>query len=191
MIRALRPTLLRLAALPVLFALSACLTIEPVPGPPGAPSVQQPARAQPARPQTPRAQPPRAASQRAAAPRSAAPIVIRDDRGGHVLSAMQRREELASSGRPVEIRGYCRSACTIYITLPNACLGPGATVGFHAPRIAGTNIIAPGVDQMMGQYYRGGIRTRWFNEWSRSLEMQRISAREYVRLDPRTRLCRS
>ncbi|MDO5706574.1 MAG: hypothetical protein Q4G49_16110, partial [Paracoccus sp. (in: a-proteobacteria)] len=96
----------------------------------------------------------------------AKPIVIRDDRGGNVLQAIQRRNQLAQSGRPVEIRGYCRSACTIYITLPNACLGPGARVGFHAPRIDGTAIIPPYVDQMMGQYYRGGIRDRWFGGWN-------------------------
>lgn len=161
-------THLRHALAPVAAALmlSGCITVDPA-------MIPQPAPA---------------AAQR---PASGAPIVIRNDPGGHVLSAMARREELAASGRPVEIRGYCRSACTIYITLPNACLGPGATVGFHAPRVAGTQIIAPGVDQMMGQYYRGGIRTRWFNDWSRSLEMQRISAAEYVRLDPQTRLCRT
>ena len=87
------------------------------------------------------------------------------------------------------MRGYCRSACTIYITLSNACLGPGATVGFHAPRIAGTQIVPPLVDQIVADYYRGGIRRMWMSEWRHSREMVKISAREYVRLDPQTRLC--
>lgn len=118
------------------------------------------------------------------------PIVILDNKGGNVMEAIKYRSELARSGRPVEVRGYCRSACTIYITLPNACLGPGATVGFHAPRIPGTTIIPPIVDELMAQYYRGGILQRWNSEWRRSLKMHKISARQYVRLDPQTRLCR-
>lgn len=117
------------------------------------------------------------------------PIVIANDRGGNVLQAIRYRERLAASGRPVEIRGYCRSACTIFITLPNACLGPKATVGFHAPRIPNTRIIPPMVDQMMARYYRNGILRMWNSEWKHSLTMHRISAREYVRLDPETRLC--
>lgn len=117
------------------------------------------------------------------------PIVILNDSGGNVLQAIKRREDLRTSGRRVEVRGYCRSACTIYITLPNACLGPGATVGFHAPRIPGTSIIPPLVDVIVAEYYRNGIRRKWMAEWRRSREMVKISAREYVRLDPQTRLC--
>lgn len=116
------------------------------------------------------------------------PIIV-GDRGGNVMAAIQRRNELARSGRPVEVRGYCGSACTLYITLPNACLGPRATVGFHAPRIPGTTIIPQGVDNIMGSYYRNGIKRRWDAEWKHSLEIQKITAREYVRLDPQTRLC--
>lgn len=118
------------------------------------------------------------------------PIVILNNRGGNVMEAIKYRNQLARSGRPVEVRGYCRSACTIYITLPNACLGAGAKVGFHAPRIPGTSIIPPVVDQLMAQYYRGGILRKWNSEWKHSLQMHKISARQYVALDPQTRLCR-
>lgn len=118
------------------------------------------------------------------------PIVIMNNRGGNVVEAIRYRNKLAASGRPVEVRGYCRSACTIYITLPNACLGPKATVGFHAPRIPGTNIIPPIVDELMAQYYRGGILRMWNSQWKHSLNMHKISAREYVRLDPKTKLCK-
>ena len=50
------------------------------------------------------------------------------NRGGNVLEMVQTRQELASSGRTVRIRGYCRSACTILTTMPNACLGPHARI---------------------------------------------------------------
>ncbi|WP_373945963.1 hypothetical protein [Paracoccus marcusii] len=118
-------------------------------------------------------------------------IDVWNNRGGNVLEMVQTRQELASSGRTVRIRGYCRSACTILTTMPNACLGPQARIGFHAPRIQGTQIIPPYVDQIMGNFYRGGIRERWFGGWNRSMEMKIISAREYVRLDPQARICGS
>ena len=124
-----------------------------------------------------------------AAPNSK-PIVIRDNRGGNVVNMVQYRNKLAASGRPVEIRGYCGSACTILITMPNACLAPDGTVGFHAPRIPNTTIIPPLVDEIMARFYRNGILDRWNSTWKHSLKIQKISAREYVRLDPQTRLCR-
>lgn len=118
-------------------------------------------------------------------------IDVWNDKGGNVLETVQLRERLGRSGKTVRIRGYCRSACTMLITLPNACIGPNASVGFHAPRIPNTSIIPPYVDQIMGSYYRGGIRQRWFGGWNRSLDMHVISASEYVRLDPQTRICGS
>ena len=116
-------------------------------------------------------------------------IDVDNHRGGNVLRMVQVRERLARSGKTVRIRGYCRSACTILTTLPNACLGPHARIGFHAPRIPNTQIIPPLVDEIMGNFYRGGIRERWFGGWNRSMTMQVITARQYVRLDPQARIC--
>lgn len=159
--------------------LAACVpTIDPV--------APQPAR--PAPPASPPATQPAPAPRPAPAP-SGAPIIITDDAGGNVMAMMNRRNQLGSSGRPVEIRGYCRSACTMLITLPNACLAADATVGFHAPRLPGTTIIPPLVDEIMASTYRAGILERWNRDWKHSIDMQKISAAEYVRLDPQTRLC--
>ena len=118
-----------------------------------------------------------------------APLSIHNNRGGNVLQTMAQRAELMASGRQVRISGACDSACTMFITMPNACLAPDATIGFHAPRLPGTQVIPPIVDQMMATTYRNGIRARWFSEWRHQLAIQRITAREYVALDPMTRLC--
>lgn len=118
-------------------------------------------------------------------------IDIWNNSGGNVLQMVQRRNDLARSGKTVRIRGYCRSACTMLITMPNACLGPQARIGFHAPRIPNTTIIPPMVDQIMGSYYRNGIRDRWYSGWNRSIDMKVITAADYVRLDPQTRICDS
>lgn len=145
-----------------------------------------PVALQPVRPAPPATAP----APRPAPAASGAPIVITDDAGGNVMAMMNRRNQLESSGRPVEIRGYCRSACTMLITLPNACLAPDATVGFHAPRLPGTTIIPPLVDEIMARFYRNGILTRWNSTWKHELKIQKITAQEYVRLDPQTRFCR-
>ncbi|MFI0397218.1 hypothetical protein [Paracoccus jiaweipingae] len=118
-----------------------------------------------------------------------APITIRNDKGGNVMQMVARRQQLAASGRPVQIRGVCSSACTMLLSLPNACLAPDASVGFHAPRLPGTQVIPPLVDQIMAQYYRAGILSRWNEDWKYRLEMTRISGREAARLDPQIRLC--
>lgn len=118
-------------------------------------------------------------------------IDISNNAGGNVLDMVRYREKLARSGKIVRIRGYCRSACTILTTLPNGCLGPNSRIGFHAPRLPGTTIIPPYVDEIMGNYYRNGIRQRWFGGWNRSLNMQVITAKDYVRLDPQTKICDS
>lgn len=132
-----------------------------------------------------------AAAQSSGIQRNGPYIDVWNHRGGNVLEMVQTREELGRSGREVRIRGYCRSACTMLTTLPNACLGPHATIGFHAPRLPGTQIIPPYVDQIMGNYYRAGIRDRWFGGWNRSINMNVITAQQYVQLDPQARICGS
>lgn len=116
-------------------------------------------------------------------------IDISNDSGGNVLQTIKRRNQLQASGKLVRIRGYCRSACTLYLTMPNACIGPRATVGFHAPRVPGTRIIPPIVGDLMGQYYRGEIRRRWYAEWQYSLKMHTMSAAQYKKWDPQIKYC--
>lgn len=42
--------------------------------------------------------------------------------------------ELQKQNRPVEIRGaICFSTCTVFIGLPNTCISPNTTFGFHGP----------------------------------------------------------
>lgn len=118
------------------------------------------------------------------------PLIIRNDDGGNVTAYVLRRGQLERAGRPVEFHGYCASACTLLITLPNACLARDATVGFHMPHFIASGAPAPMLNPLMAQYYRGGILARWNAEWSKSTTMQVISAQDYVRLDPQTKLCR-
>ncbi len=60
-------------------------------------------------------------------------ITIGHNRGGVVLDYALRSRTLEESGRGVRFKGRCLSACTIYLSVSRACLGRGASFGFHLP----------------------------------------------------------
>ncbi len=55
-------------------------------------------------------------------------ILIENDHGGHTQPYIDRTVQQV----PMEIRGACYSACTIYLGNPNACFHPNAVLYFHA-----------------------------------------------------------
>ena len=66
-------------------------------------------------------------------PPNNAPIVITDDGGGIVENFLAKAQQYNLEGRRVEIRGSCRSACVIALSVKNVCVAPGATVKAHLP----------------------------------------------------------
>lgn len=112
---------------------------------------------------------------------------IRNDGGGQLISAETDRAILKVWGGPVVIEGYCNSACLMFTTLENACLDPDLTLGFHG---ANVNVGFVGNPQIT-KYLRGGVKKRFVEEWQfiPFTEIHRIGARDYVALDPETRLC--
>lgn len=115
------------------------------------------------------------------------PYIIRRDGGGQIISAEADRQMLLDWGGRVEIRGYCYSACIIFTTLPNACLGPNLKLGFHSSNVN----VGPVGNQQLARYMRGGVRQRFLQEWQYipPTEIHKITAEEYVALDPRTKIC--
>lgn len=71
------------------------------------------------------------------APLGIQPLVIRDDAGGRVDWRAEKIEKLRQSGQPVQLRGECMSACTMYLALPQVCVAANATFGFHGPSFYG------------------------------------------------------
>ena len=71
------------------------------------------------------------------------PLVIADDRGGLIVAYEALARELRKSGRKVQIRGFCASACTILLRLPaeQICAEPQAAFWFHE---AGEAVAGPG-----------------------------------------------
>ena len=64
-------------------------------------------------------------------PAGTGPIVIRNDGGGFVVQYAAAVNRIASSGRRVEVRGSCRSACTMVLELPNVCIDRNAVFKWH------------------------------------------------------------
>ena len=59
------------------------------------------------------------------------PVVIREDGGGLVSKYMDQVHIYNAEGRRVEIRGSCRSACTMALAVKNVCVGTRAVVKWH------------------------------------------------------------
>lgn len=126
-----------------------------------------------------------------ASPALADTAVIRNDGGGNVSDYIDMRARLARLDA-VRIEGKCFSACTIFTTLPNACVDRTAQIGFHGtlPRVP---FIQRALDMRLGRYYRGEVKRLYEREW-RHLRGARhihvISGAQLAKLDPLIRLCR-
>jgi hypothetical protein len=59
------------------------------------------------------------------------PVIILDDRGGLVDVYQRNMIKYNLENRRVEIRGSCRSACTLALGVKNVCVGKGAQVRWH------------------------------------------------------------
>lgn len=116
-------------------------------------------------------------------------VEVKNNRGGNVLLAIADRAELAKADE-VRIVGQCYSACTIHITLDNACLDPDADIGFHGPGIGAIPLIGFGTVQL-APFYRNGILAEFLKDWQfvSPKRLHQITAQEYVELDPESRIC--
>ena len=61
------------------------------------------------------------------------PIVVNSDNGGSVYRYAWKVAQASEHGTQVQIRGKCRSACTLYLAMPpdQICILPGARFSFH------------------------------------------------------------
>ncbi len=120
-------------------------------------------------------------------------VVIRNNGGGDITQFRERRARLARVDGEVRIEAKCLSACTIFTTLPNACVMPNAKIGFHgASPKSGIPSIDYVMDMRMGEYYRGDVRKRYESKWrflAGGDEFHVISGTRLAELDPKIRLC--
>ena len=91
-------------------------------------------------------------------------ISISGDRGGYVVVYALRMLKLKQSGRQVQFRGSCNSACTLYLALPprQVCVAPQTSFNFHLPYGASASGNMAAASYMLRSY------PSWVRSWIRS-----------------------
>jgi hypothetical protein len=122
--------------------------------------------------------------------RSPSQILVTNDLGGPVEERMRRVERMRSRGEGVAIPyGRCISACTLYLGLPNTCVGRQAEFGFHGPSAATRGLGLPfgefqRISQQMANYYPEPLRS-WFMSTARHIinaSYYRVSGAQLIQL---------
>ena len=60
-------------------------------------------------------------------------VIVHDNNGGIAADFLKLRDEWTLAGAEVQISGYCASACTLFLGVPDVCVEPGTRLMFHAP----------------------------------------------------------
>ena len=87
---------------------------------------------------------------------------VTHDRGGSVMLRVQ--EIFGNWGREIRVTGFCASACTLYLGMPNACTTKRARWLFHGPT-GGTAKSLEGTVAIMAGFYPEPIRTRFLEDY--------------------------
>lgn len=100
---------------------------------------------------------------------AASPLIVNSDRGGYLGRRSDQIAQMRATGQRVELRGTCLSACTMYLSLPNACVTPSAVFGFHGPSANGRALSQSDFEywsQVMAANYSEPLRS-WFMNTAR------------------------
>lgn len=93
------------------------------------------------------------------------PLEIRNDRGGLLTVRLEQLETLKRSQQPVRISGrICYSTCTMFLGLPQTCISPDTTFGFHGPSSYGRSLDQQTFDRAsraIASYYPAPLRD-WY-----------------------------
>ena len=115
------------------------------------------------------------------------PYIVKNDRGGLLTARLQELRKLRASGRPVEIRGrVCFSTCTMFLGLPQTCISPRTTFGFHGPSLFGIPLNPRDFDyasQVIAKYYPAPLQ-RWYLEEGRQsiTRLHKIRGSDIIRM---------
>ena len=86
-----------------------------------------------------------------------------------------------ASGDRFRIDSHCQSACTMFLSIRNVCVEPGATLLFHAGGNRQKGIINPSTTQKMLSTYKPALRQYLTaNHFMDTLEFHSISGSEII-----------
>jgi hypothetical protein len=131
-----------------------------------------------------------AAAQDSAGTSSSAVMVVGNDQGGLVSSRVAEISRILSQGTHVEIRGQvCYSSCTMYLGMPDTCVMPQTSFGFHGPSHYGRQLSDRDFEywsQVIASHYPAPLRSWYLTEGrTRISDYFRISGSELIRLGVR------
>jgi hypothetical protein len=135
-------------------------------------------------------------AQDSAATSSRAVLVVGNDEGGLVSNRVEEINRILLQGTHVEIRGQvCYSACTMYLGMPDTCVLPQTSFGFHGPSHYGRRLSAHDFEywsQVIASHYPAPLRSWYLTEGrTRISDYFRISGTELIRLGVRQCSARS
>jgi hypothetical protein len=98
---------------------------------------------------------------------------------GQFLAVIQQYN---ASGERFRIDGHCQSACTMFLSIRNVCIAPGATLLFHAGGNMQKGMINPSTTQQMLSTYNAALR-RYVTDrhFMDTFEFHAISGSDIVR----------
>jgi hypothetical protein len=90
-------------------------------------------------------------------------------------------QQYNASGERFRIDGHCQSACTIFLSIKNVCIAPGATLLFHSGGDPKTNRVSEASTQHMLGAYNAALRQYVSdNHFMDTFAFHTISGREMV-----------
>ncbi|WP_281982821.1 hypothetical protein [Thalassorhabdomicrobium marinisediminis] len=96
------------------------------------------------------------------------PQVVGNDRGGLLYDRLVALRDLRASNTGVQIRGrVCYSTCTMYLGLPDVCVSPQTTFGFHGPSSYGRRLASADFEmtsRMIAAHYPAPLRNWYLSE---------------------------
>ena len=101
-------------------------------------------------------------------------VVIGHDEGGSIAAYLEKYAEIERSGADVRIFGWCGSACTMVLGLPDGrvCVYPNAVLAFHAGTTErGTQAMWQTYPNRIKEWItaHGGLQGKWL--WLRGKEL--------------------
>ena len=90
-------------------------------------------------------------------------------------------QQYNASGERFRIDSHCQSACTMFLSIRNVCVAPGATLLFHAGGSMQKGIISPSTTQQMLSTYNAALRQYVTdNHFMETFAFHPISGREII-----------
>lgn len=91
-------------------------------------------------------------------------------------------QQYNASGERFRIDSHCQSACTMFLSIRNVCVSPGATLLFHAGGSREKGIISPARTQQMLSTYNAALQQYvTANHFMDTFEFHSISGSDIIK----------